>query len=677
MTAAQATSGADDRGLSAKLSTRALGAVVFAVRLWVSACLALYVAFRLELPDPSWAATTAVLVCQPQLGASLRKASFRLAGTVVGALAIVVIAALFPQDRVGFLAGLAVWGAACGFVAALLRNFAAYGAGLAGFTAAILAGDVLGLTGGTNDQVVTLAIIRAVEIGIGIVSAGAVLALTDLGTARRRLAAEFSAAGAEILAGFVGSFFAFEPNTAAARTLRRQLIRRVIALDPMIDAAIGEASDLRYRSRILQAAVAGLFSTIAAWRTVAHHLGRIAAAGGNRDTEPIDPILRRLSFSPDAVAVRPAEARDRCSAAARAAMRLTMDSPSAQLLADAAAEGMLGMARAMNGLTLIVDPPRTRREDSGAAFHVPDWLPPAVVAVRAFAIIAAVSLFWIETAWTTGPLAITFATLVAVLFALQGDQAYSAAMTFLLGCMVSAVLAGLLVFLVLPGVVTFSRLCLVLGLVLVPLGVFIALPWRSMFFTAAAVNLLPLVSLNNTMTYDAEQFGNSALAIVAGIAVATIAIRVVPPPSPATRTRRLLRLALTDLRNLARGRGPASRDQWEGRTFARLEALPDQAMPVERAYLAATLTVGSQIIRLRQVAPRFVSAAALDAALDPLAAGRVQAAFAGMQGLDRTLAALSLARPGSRILRRLRASILMVTNEVSEFAEFFGREGDG
>ena len=68
-------------------------------RLWVSVCLALYVAFALQLSDPSWAGTTAALICQPQLGASLRKGAFRLVGTVVGGVAIVVIAALFPQRQ--------------------------------------------------------------------------------------------------------------------------------------------------------------------------------------------------------------------------------------------------------------------------------------------------------------------------------------------------------------------------------------------------------------------------------------------------------------------------------------------------------------------------------------------------------------------------------------------------
>ncbi len=42
----------------------------------------------------------------------------------------------------------------------------------------------------------------------------------------------------------------------------------------MIDAAIGEASDLRYRSAVLQRAVSGLMETISAWRKVAFALAR-------------------------------------------------------------------------------------------------------------------------------------------------------------------------------------------------------------------------------------------------------------------------------------------------------------------------------------------------------------------------------------------------------------------
>ena len=167
---------------------------------------AFYVAFALELSEPSWAATTAALVCQPVLGASLRKSMFRMIGTVIGAIAIVVLAALFRQDRVGFLVGLAFWCAASAFVATLLRNFATYAAALAGYTAAIIAIDVLGPVGSTNGIVFIFAIDRALEICIGIVSAGVVLALTDLGHSRRKLATELAALSSAIMDGFTDCF---------------------------------------------------------------------------------------------------------------------------------------------------------------------------------------------------------------------------------------------------------------------------------------------------------------------------------------------------------------------------------------------------------------------------------------------------------------------------------------
>ncbi len=134
--------------------------LTFGLRLWASVCLALYVAFWLQLDDASWAGTTAALMCQPQLGASLRKGWFRMIGTLIGAVAIVVLTACFPQDRVSFLAGVALWGGACAFAATLLRNFAAYSAALAGYTVAIIASDQLGATGGVNGQAFMLAVTR-------------------------------------------------------------------------------------------------------------------------------------------------------------------------------------------------------------------------------------------------------------------------------------------------------------------------------------------------------------------------------------------------------------------------------------------------------------------------------------------------------------------------------------
>src|SRR3954467_7376768 len=98
--------------------------LLYGLRLWASVCLALYVAFWLELDNPFWAGASAAIVCQPQLGASLRKGWFRMIGTLVGATMIVVLTGCFPQDRIAYLGLLALWGALCAFGAMIFRNFA-------------------------------------------------------------------------------------------------------------------------------------------------------------------------------------------------------------------------------------------------------------------------------------------------------------------------------------------------------------------------------------------------------------------------------------------------------------------------------------------------------------------------------------------------------------------------
>src|SRR6202521_1053792 len=135
--------------------------LLFGLRLWTAVCLALFVAFWLELDNPFWAGTSAAIVSYPQLGASLRKGWFLMIGTVVGATMIVVLTACFPQERLAFLGLLAVWGGICAFVGSVLRNFASYSAALAGYTAAIIAADTLGATGGPSTEVFMLAVWRA------------------------------------------------------------------------------------------------------------------------------------------------------------------------------------------------------------------------------------------------------------------------------------------------------------------------------------------------------------------------------------------------------------------------------------------------------------------------------------------------------------------------------------
>jgi uncharacterized membrane protein YccC len=111
----------------------------YAFRIWLAAVVALYVAFWLQLGGASSAAVTVAILAQPTRGAALAKAANRIAATLIGATMSVVIAGLFPGERIGMLGAFICWTCICVFVASYLRGYQAYAAVLSGYTVAIIA----------------------------------------------------------------------------------------------------------------------------------------------------------------------------------------------------------------------------------------------------------------------------------------------------------------------------------------------------------------------------------------------------------------------------------------------------------------------------------------------------------------------------------------------------------
>jgi uncharacterized membrane protein YccC len=652
--------------------------MLFGLRLWASVCLALYVAFWLELDNASWAGTSAALVCQPLLGASLRKGWFRMIGTLVGAVAIVVLTACFPQNRAGFLIGLALWGAVCAFVATLLGNFASYAAALAGYTAAIIAGDELGATGGVNGEAFTLAITRVSEIWIGIVCAGIVLAGSDFGAAPRRLAALLAGLSAQITSKFGSALTLAGSALSDMQPVRRELVRQVIALDPVIDQAIGESSKLRYHSWVLQATKDGLFEALAGWSAVVWRLARLPDDTARQEADAVlnsvPMALRSPSPQGDATSwiADPVGMGHLCEAAVRRLIAMPAGTPSLRLIADQTARLLAGLSDVLDGLALLVaDPVRHQGHHRRARFYVPDWLPALVNAGRAFVTIGAVEVFWIITAWPNGALAITFTAISVIIFAPKADVAYAVAMSFMVGVGLAAVCAAIVAFAGLPNVETFAGFSIVMGLFLVPLGALMAQSWQATMFAALAGNFVPLLAPANQTSYDTVQFYNAALAIVLGCGAAALSFRLLPPLSPAKQSERLLALTLRDLRRLATAAVQRPPDDWENRIYSRLSALPDQAESLQRAQLLTALSVGTGIIHLRRIAPQLGLVSELDLALEALAQGNSVAATAGLTALDQRLALLGQGNPQTSFAQRERGRVLAICDALVRHRSYF------
>jgi uncharacterized membrane protein YccC len=665
------------------LDARRLGSVLraagpsllFGLRLWASVCLALYVAFRLQLDNPYWAGTSAAIVCQPQLGASLRKGWFRMIGTLIGAVMSVVLVACFPQDRVLFLGSLALWGAACAVAATLLRNFASYAAALAGYTAAIISGDLLGLTGGVDaNSGFLLAVARASEICLGIACAGVLLALTDFGGARRRLAALIGAVSSDVAGGFIATLGSAGASFEDTQQVRREQLRRVIALDPIIDQAFGESSELRYHSPVLQRAVDGLYVALAGWRTSSVLLSKLPRGQARAVADsvlPQTPVELQADTRADWLA-QPVMLRHSVNRAARRLMTMPVDTPPLRLLADKTAAAFSGLSRALDALAVLMADPTRRVPRLRGTRHlvISDWLPALVNGGRTFVTIASMALLWIVTAWPGGAQAIVFAAIISILMAPHADQAYAAAFLGVVGIILDLILTAIVNFAVLPGtgVETFAGLSAVLAVCLVPLGALLVharQPWQVGMFTAMTMIFMPLLAPTNQMSYDVAAFYNTALGILVGSGTATLAFRLIPPLSPAYRTQRLLDLALGDLRRLLRHRVVPTVHAWDERGFSRLSALPDSLETLQGARLLAVVLVGAEIIRLRRATRRF-GLVLLDTALTRLAHGDVAGASDSLAQLDQQLEAQK-----TPAAVRARARILAISGALAQHSAYF------
>jgi uncharacterized membrane protein YccC len=211
-----------------------------------------------------------------------------------------------------------------------------------------------------------------------------------------------------------------------------------------------------------------------------------------------------------------------------------------------------------------------------------------------------------------------------------------------------------------------------MALYLVPVGALMAQAWQAAMFAPMAGNFVPLLAPANQMSYDTVQFYNAALAIVAGCGAAALSFRLLPPLPPAMRTRRLVALSLRDLRRLATSSTPAMIDDWEQRIYSRLVVLPDQAEPLQRAQLVAALSVGSETIRLRRIVGQLLAQEDLDATLAALAQGNIEEATRRLAVLDRDLASASGEGLSAPDALRARASILVISDSLSEHAAYFG-----
>jgi uncharacterized membrane protein YccC len=158
-----------------KLQTRTAGGVLqalgfdeqvlpYAMRTALAACIALFTAWLLKLEHPQWAAMTVWAASQPVRGHLLEKGLFRVVGTLIGVIFGIGLMWLADGNPFVLTLGLTVWIGLCAATGNLLRSFAAYGAMLAGYSAAM----VTLLEAAHPDKIVEMGVDRFLTITVGV-----------------------------------------------------------------------------------------------------------------------------------------------------------------------------------------------------------------------------------------------------------------------------------------------------------------------------------------------------------------------------------------------------------------------------------------------------------------------------------------------------------------------------
>ncbi len=133
-------------------------------------CLALSVAYYLDLDEPYWAMTSAAVVSFPTVGGVISKSFGRIAGSLMGACAALIIAGHTLNDPWLFLLTMAGWIGLCTWACAQFSNNVAYTFQLAGYTAAIIAFPVVNIT--DTSELWEIAQARVCEVMLGILCGG-------------------------------------------------------------------------------------------------------------------------------------------------------------------------------------------------------------------------------------------------------------------------------------------------------------------------------------------------------------------------------------------------------------------------------------------------------------------------------------------------------------------------
>jgi len=586
---------------------------IFSLKSYLSAIMALYLAYSMGLPRPFWAMTTAYVVAQPWSGAVRSKALYRLVGTFFGSAATVYMVPRLSNSPVVMTGAMVLWVGACLYMSVLDRTPRSYLFMLAGYTAAMI-----GFPSVTDPSLVfDTALARVEEISLGIVCAtlvhsivlprGLAPALTlqldkAVRDARNWMHDTLSGQNAEqrdrdrrVLANDITQLRLLSTHVPFDTSNLRWTSGAVRAMQDQISALTPAVSAVEDRLRALQAndqplpePVSALLNDISEWIN--------AGAQASHDTAvQLRAAVTRLTPAIDSHSTW----RDALLASLMTRLRELIDTY------DECLALRREIRAGLEGAPLRA-PMRTQRSnrDPNAALHRDHGMA-LLSALAAGVAISVCCAFWIGTAWSNGATAALMAAIFSCFFASQ-DNPVPGIMQFLTYTVYSIPLSALYLLGIMPAIHSFEMLALAMLPTAFVLGIFIARPASAGKAMAMLFGFLGTMALQDTNTADVVSFIDTQVAQCMGVATAAIIAAIFRTVSADWSARRIQAANWKELATLASSPRAPSRHTYTARMLDRIGLLQPRLALAQRpddlvaADALKDLRVGRDITELQR-----------------------------------------------------------------------------
>ncbi|MDU7480947.1 MAG: FUSC family protein [Hafnia alvei] len=547
----------------------------YALRNAIAMCLALWVAFLLDLDEPYWAFTSAAVVSFPTVGGVISKSIGRIAGSLLGAAASVLIAGQCLNDPWLFTFYIAAWIAVCTYVSNHYQNNVAYAFALAGYTAAIIAFSTAEST--DSMQIFDIAQARVCEVITGLLCGAFMMMLlpstsdgTNLLTSLRRMHQRLLEHAAML----------WHPETTPEmRASHEGLIGQILTMNILRIQAFWSNHRLRSRNNVLN--------------FLLHRQLRL--------TSVISSIRRMLVNWPDRPEVLQDVLRDIIKELqdpetnkyrlAKILSRIYPQDPSDYRLRTFYLRLRYFCWLYLQGSRWIRHVENSTPEDSfsppkvhSIARHT-DSMESAYNALRTFVVIIIGCAFWMSTQWDEGAGALTITAITCVLYSTSASPMtslttlFKAMVLLSIGCYLAKF--GLMI-----QIDDFWVFCAFLLPVLLTMQLLkLQNPKTAALWGQLIVFMGSFLLVTNPPEYDYSSFVNDNIAKICGVLLAAVAFQILRPSSDKRKSRRIIRALRLDFMDQISRHPQQDESQFESRIYHRISQLNQSKDEVSRIWV--------------------------------------------------------------------------------------------